>query len=78
MDREPEPKVNLGGKGLQLNIEARYSLLPTHINPAFERGFFHLRSNNMQPQVQIMTSCPKCDGEAYVPDQLVTCEVIQN
>ena len=27
----------------------------------------------MQPKVQILTVCPQCDGEAYLPDQLVTC-----
>ena len=28
----------------------------------------------MQPRIQILTNCPKCDGEAYLPDDLVTCE----
>ena len=27
----------------------------------------------MQPKVQILTQCPQCEGEAYFPDQLVTC-----
>ena len=27
----------------------------------------------MQPKVQILTQCSQCDGEAYLPDQLVTC-----
>lgn len=28
----------------------------------------------MQPKVQILTPCPQCDGEAYLPDDLVTCD----
>jgi hypothetical protein len=28
----------------------------------------------MQPQVQILTQCPQCNGEAYLPDLLVTCD----
>lgn len=28
----------------------------------------------MQPKVQILTQCPQCHGEAYLPDVLVTCD----
>ena len=26
----------------------------------------------MQPQIQVLTTCPHCDGEAYLPDELIT------
>lgn len=28
----------------------------------------------MKPKVQILTICPRCDGEAYLPDEVVTCD----
>ena len=28
----------------------------------------------MQAKVQILTDCPQCDGEAYLPAEMVTCD----